>query len=173
MEFVASKVAILLGPSSTTINNINTEGPQLAGKFKVALIPARDGGESATVCSTAPICLLKTSKNPEAAKLWVEYFCSPEQQKIACGEWNRISAHKEVMNYLASSNEMLAVYADQFSKSRNKPIDLPIVEFSQVDAWPDGPMPMLTTSVIAGKNIDAAIADAIASIRRITGDKYF
>lgn len=168
-EFISENVAMVVGAGSNVLNMLKSEAPHLEGKYNSAMIPLKDGDGYATATASAPISVMKTAKNVEAAKAWAEYFCSPESQKKVCIAWNRISSHKEVMEYLANEDPILANYAKAFEQPGNNPLDMPIDEWSQVDSWPDGPIPMMATEIIAGQDIDAAIQKGLEGANALIG----
>ena len=45
--------------------------------------------------------------------------------------------------------------------------DMPLPAWSQIDAFPNGPLNTMCTSVMAGNDVDAAIAQCVAEINEI------
>ena len=64
-----------------------------------------------------------------------------------------------------SNDEWLSVFVKQ--TERVVPGDMPIPEWSQIDAWPNGPLPKMTTNIMAGKPVQEEVDNAIAEINKI------
>jgi multiple sugar transport system substrate-binding protein len=51
--------------------------------------------------------------------------------------------------------------------TRAVPGDMPLPEWSQVDAFPNGPLNTMCTAVMAGNDVDTAIKDCMTAIDEI------
>ncbi len=160
-EFMAGKVAMVFGVTAETKNNIEKQAPQLKGKFASAVMPSKSGEGPSSIAFSAPIVVFKTTKDADASKQWVKYFCSTENQLKASKTLSLLNSSKAVMsdNYF-SQDEWLNAFVNQ--SDRAVPGDIPVAQWSQLDAWPNGPLPSLCTEVIAGRDIQKSIDKAVS-----------
>ncbi len=165
-EFMAGKVAMVFGVTAETKNNIEKQAPQLNGKFASAVMPSKSGEGPSSIAFSAPIVVFKTTKDADASKQWVKYFCSTENQLKASKTLSLLNSSKAVMsdNYF-SQDEWLNAFVNQ--SDRAVPGDMPVAQWSQLDAWPNGPLPTLCTEVIAGKDIQKSIDKAVSEFEKL------
>lgn len=165
-EFMAGKVAMVFGVTAETKNNIENQAPQLKGKFASAVMPSKTGEGPSSIAFSAPIVVFKTTKDADASKEWVKYFCSTENQLKASKTLSLLNSSKAVMSdgYF-SQDEWLNSFVKQ--SDRAVPGDIPVAPWSQIDAWPNGPLPTLCTEVIAGKDIQKSIDKAVVAFEKL------
>ncbi len=165
-EFMAGKVAMVFGVTAETKNNIENQAPQLKGKFASAVMPSKTGEGPSSIAFSAPIVVFKTTKNADASKQWVKYFCNTENQLKASKTLSLLNSSKAVMSdSYFSQDEWLNSFVKQ--SERAVPGDIPVAQWSQIDAWPSGPLPSLCTEVIAGKDIQTSIDKAFVEFEKL------
>ena len=165
-EFMAGKVAMVFGVTAETKNNIENQAPQLKDKFGSAVMPSKSGEGASSIAFSAPIVVFKTTKDADASKQWVKYFCSPENQLKASKALSLLNSSKAVMSdSYFSQDEWLSAFVKQ--SERAVPGDMPVAQWSQIDAWPNGPLPTLCTEVIAGKDIQKSIDKSISEFEKL------
>ncbi len=165
-EFMAEKVSMVFGVPAETKNNIENQAPQLKDKFASAVLPSKSGDGPSSIAFSAPIVVFKTTKDAEASKEWVKFFCNAENQLKASKTLSLLNSSKAVMNdKYFTEDEWLSAFVKQ--SERAVPGDLPIAQWSQVDAWPNGPLPGMCTEIIAGKDIQQSIDKAMAGFEEL------
>ncbi len=165
-EFMAGKVSMVFGVTAETRNNIETQAPQMAGKFASAVMPSQSGEGASSIAFSAPISVFKTTEDPEAAKEWVKFFCNQENQLKASQTLSLLNSRIDVMeDPFFSEDAWLSVFTEQ--AARAVPGDMPLATWSQIDAWPDGPLPTLCTEVMAGEDIQTALDKSVAGFEEI------
>jgi multiple sugar transport system substrate-binding protein len=166
--FMAGKAAIILGAGPGSLQDIKMNAPQIAPYVRSAIMPNKTGSSISSIAFAAPVCVFKTTKNPAAAKAWLKYFCSKEVQLEAMKVMGLVSSWLDVMNDPYFQNDpWLKPFAEQ--TRRANPGDMPISEFSEIDAFPSGPLNTMCTQVMAGGNIQAAIDECMGKINAIMG----
>lgn len=159
-EFMAEKVSMVFGVTAETKNNIENQAPQLKGKFASAVMPSMSGKGPSSIAYSAPIVIFKTTKDADSSKEWVKYFCNTENQLKASKVLSLLNSSKAVMN---DSYFMQDQWLNAFVEQSGRAVagDMPIPEWSQVDAWPNGPLPAMCSEVIAGMDVQQSIDKAI------------
>lgn len=165
-EFAAGNSAILFGVPGETENSLLSTAPQMEGKYASAVLPTKTGEEACCISFSAPIFIYKSTQNPEAAKEWLKYFCSYEVQLEASKTLSLLNSRADVMAdpYFAE-DEWLGAFAESATNAVSG--DMPLTTWSQMDAWPDGPIPHMCAQVVDGQDIDAAIEECMESLEKI------
>lgn len=167
-EFMSGNVSMVFGVTGETKNNILMNAPQMEGKFASAPLPTATGSEAEKygISFSAPISIFKTTENPDAAKEWVKYFCSEEVQLYMSQELGLLNSNMEVMkNTYFTEDEWLSAFSTTIANSQSG--DMPLTTWSQLDAWPDGPIPGMCANVVNGTDVDTAIAECLSQIEAI------
>jgi multiple sugar transport system substrate-binding protein len=168
LVFQAGKAAIVLGPAPDFMMNCEVNAPQFAAVTRAALMPSKTGTGASSIAFAAPVCVFKTTKNPDAAKAWLKYFCSKEVQLEAMKNLGLVNSWLDVMNdSYFQNNQWFATITQQTLISN--PGDMPIPEFSQIDAFPSGPLNTMCAQVMAGGDPQTAINECMAKIKAIMG----
>ena len=154
-EFMAEKTSIVAGVNADFKTTIVAQAPQLEGKFASAVMPNKTGEGVSSIAFSAPIVIMNNTDELEASREWVKYFCSTEGQLKICTAVNLINSRKEVMADAAYSDPWMATYPQQAERAVQG--DPPIPVWSQIDAFPNGPLNTMCTKVIAGEDIQAAM----------------
>jgi multiple sugar transport system substrate-binding protein len=166
--FQAGKAAIVLGAPADFYTSCKANAPQIAPYVRSAIMPSKTGSGPSSIAFAAPIYVFKTTKNPAAAKAWLKYFCSKEVQLEAMKVIGLINSWLDVMNDPYFQNDIYYKNFDAQTRRSNAG-DMPIAEFSEIDAFPSGPLNTMCTQVMAGGNIQAAIDECMAKINAIMG----
>lgn len=167
-EFMSGNVSMVFGVTGETKNNILQNAPQMEGKFASAPLPTASESENEknSISFSAPISIFKTTENLDAAKEWVKYFCSEEVQLYMSQELGLLNSNLAVMeNPYFTEDEWLSSFSTTIANSQSG--DMPLTTWSQLDAWPDGPIPTMCANVVNGMDIDTAIAECLAAIDSI------
>lgn len=168
-EFMAGKAAMVLGVGASTKKNINTMAPQMADAVGAAMIPSKDGTGNSSVASAASFALMRGSKDPEAAKEFLRFLGSTEVMTRWTTAINMLNCNEAVMaDPYFSEDEWLSVFGEQLKHAG--PMDQPVASFSQMDAWPNGPLPKLVTDVMAGVDIQTAIDEAETNVNKLLAE---
>lgn len=167
-EFMSGNVSMVFGAVGENKNDILNNAPQMEGKFASAPLPTATGAENEknAISFSAPIAIYKSTENPDAAKEWVRYFCSEEVQLYLSQQLSLLNSNLNVMSdpYFAE-DEWLSAFSATIANSQSG--DMPLTTWSQLDAWPDGPIPTMCAKVVDGTDIDTAIADCLAAMEQI------
>ena len=167
-EFMSGNVSMVFGVTGETKNNILQNAPQMEGKFASAPLPTATGAENEKngISFSAPIGIFKTTENADAAKEWVKYFCSEEVQLYMSQELGLLNSNCAVMeNSYFTEDEWLKAFSTTIANSQSG--DMPLTTWSQIDAWPDGPIPSMCANVVNGTDADTAIAECMSQIEAI------
>ena len=167
-EFMSGKTSIVFGAGPDSKVSILEAAPQMEGKFASAPLPLATGAdnEKYTVAASAPISIFKSTEHPEAAKEWVKFFCSPENQLLLSKELLMLNTSAEVMaDAYFTEDPWLSVLAE--SAARAQSLDMPLPTWGQIASWPDGPLPKMCSEVVNGGDMDAAIAKCLEEIEKI------
>ena len=142
--------------------------PQIAPYVKSAVMPSKTGSGISSIAFAAPVCVFKTTKNVDSAKKWLKFFCTKDVQLEAMKQLGLVNSWLDVMNDPYFQNDpWFRPFTEQ--TKRANPGDMPISEFSEIDAFPSGPLNTMCTQVMAGGNVQAAINECIAKINVIMG----
>ena len=159
-EFMAGNVSMVYGVTGETKNSIDNQAPQLTDKFASAILPNKSGEGVSSIAFSAPISIFKTTQNVEASKEWVKYFCSEEVQLKVSKDLALLNSNVNVMaDSHFTEDAWLNTFVQQSGRSQSG--DMPIPEWSQVDAWPDGPIPAMCNKVVAGEDIEKSLEDGV------------
>ncbi len=169
-EYMAEKASIVIGVNADFMTTIQANAPQLVDKTASAVNCSKTGEGVSSIAFSAPICIMSTTKEPEAAREWVKYFCSTEGQLTICGAVNLINSRKEVMANEFYGSDWMKTFPLQAERAVQG--DPPIPVWSQVDAFPSGPLNTMCTNVIAGKDIQASMDECQAACDKILQQGY-
>lgn len=164
-EFMAEKTSMIAGVNADFRTTIEAQAPQMADKIASAVMPNKTGDGASSIAFAAPIVLMNSTKEYDAAKEWVKYFCSTEGQIQFCTAVNLINSRKEVMADSAYSDDWMSTFPKQAERAVQG--DPPIPEWSQIDAFPAGPLNTMCTSVIAGDDIQQSMDKCDEEINKI------
>lgn len=167
-EFMSGNVSMVFGVTGETKNNILQNAPQMEGKFASAPLPTATGAENEKngISFSAPIGIFKTTENADAAKEWVKYFCSEDVQLYMSQELGLLNSNCAVMeNSYFTEDDWLKAFSTTIANSQSG--DMPLTTWSQIDAWPDGPIPSMCANVVNGTGADTAIAECLSQIEAI------
>ena len=167
-EFMSGNVSMVFGVTGETKNNILQNAPQMEGKFASAPLPTATGAENEKngISFSAPIGIFKTTENADAAKEWVKYFCSEDVQLYMSQELGLLNSNCAVMeNSYFTEDDWLKAFSTTIANSQSG--DMPLTTWSQIDAWPDGPIPSMCANVVNGTDADTAIAECMSQIEEI------
>lgn len=166
--YSAGKAAIVLGISPSTLQEVTNNAPQISEVTVGAVMPSKTGEGPSSIAFAAPICIFNSTKNPEAAKEWVKYLFEVENQLILMKGTDQVSVWGEVLEQEMFSSDWYQTVLAQNSRASTG--DMPLPAWSQIDAFPNGPLNTMCTTVMAGGDIDTAIAECIAAIEEIMAD---
>ena len=166
--FMAGKAAIVLGVTPDFYVNVKMNAPQILQYTKSAVMPSKTGSGISSIAFAAPVCVFKTTKNVDSAKKWLKFFCTKDVQLDAMKQLGLVNSWLDVMNDPYFQNDPWYKPFTEQTKRAN-PGDMPISEFSEIDAFPSGPLNTMCTQVMAGGNVQAAINECIAKINVIMG----
>ena len=166
--FWAGKAAIILGAGPGFLVDAQLNAPQVAQYLRSAVMPNKTGSGISSIAFAAPVCVFKTTKNPDAAKSFLKYFCSKDVQLEAMKVMGLVNSWLDVMNDPYFQNDPWYRPFTEQTKVCN-PGDMPISEFSEIDAFPSGPLNTMCTQVMAGGNIQSAINECMTKINAIMG----
>ena len=166
--YMAGKVSIILGAGPGTLLDIHAQAPQLESVTKSAVMPSLTGSDSdiSSIAFAAPVCVYQTTKNPIAAKAWLKYFISKEVQLDACKSMQLVDTRKDVMNdNYFSSNDWFKNFTQQTSQA--VPGDMPLPTWSQIDAFPSGPINTMCMKIMQGQDVQKSMDACKAAIEKI------
>ena len=164
-SYAAGKAAILLGNGPGLLQELQNNAPQIAEVTASAVMPSETGEGPSSIAFAAPVCVFNSTKSPEAAKEWLKFFCNTKNQVTAMKDLALVSVWKDVMADENFSSDWWKAVLEQ--NTRAVPGDMPLPQWSQIDAFPNGPLNTMCTSVMAGTDVDAAIAECMAAINEI------
>ena len=166
LEFLAGNTAMLVGSNAGLMINASANAPHMVDQIGAAVMPSRTGTGPSSIAFAAPIAIFRTTDNVEASKEWVRFFTSEEVMIEVSLTLNLLNPNRYVMANEAIQNDpWLSVFAQQFERAQMG--DVPIPEWSQISAWPAGPLPLMATEVMAGLDVEDAISRAVAEIENI------
>lgn len=163
--FAAGKAAIILGSGTDGKQLMMTNAPQIGETTFGAVMPSKTGEGPSSIAFAAPICIFNSTKHEGAAKEWVKYLFKTENQLLLDEACDQVSVWSEVLEQDFFSSDWYQTILAQ--NSRALPGDMPLSAWSQIDAFPNGPLNTMCTSVMAGNDVDAAIAQCVAEINEI------
>ncbi len=164
-SYAAGKAAIVLGNGPGFLQELENNAPQIAAVTASAVMPSETGEGASSIAFAAPVCVFGSTKHPEASKEWLKFFCNTQNQITAMKDLALVSVWKDVMADANFSTDWFKAVLEQ--NTRAVPGDMPLPAWSQIDAFPNGPMNTMCTSVMAGADVDTAIADCVTAINDI------
>lgn len=167
-EFMGGNVSMVFGGAADNRTSILSSAPQMEGKFAAAPLPTATGAENENhaIAFSAPIAVFKTTEYPDAAKEWVKYFCSEEVQLYLSKQLSLLNSNVNVMkDSYFTDDAWLNAYVE--TSKRSQAGDMPLTTWSQLDAWPDGPIPKMCSEVVNGTDIDSAIEKCMKGLQEI------
>ena len=166
-EFMAGKAAMVMGVGASTRQNIINMAPQMEDAIGAALIPSKDGTGNSSVASAASFAAMK-GPNLEEAKEFLRFLGRKDIMTKWAITLNMLNCSSEIMSdpYF-SEDEWLRVFAQQMNRAGN--MDEPVPQFSQIDAWPNGPVPKMVTDVMAGVDVETALAEGELAVNELLG----
>lgn len=167
-EFMAGNVSMVFGGAADNRTSILNAAPQMEGKFAAAPLPLATGAdnENHSIAFSAPISIFKTTENPDAAKEWVKYFCSEEVQLYLSKQLSLLNSNVNVMkDPYFTEDAWLNAFVE--TSKRSQAGDMPLTTWSQLDAWPDGPIPKMCSEVVNGTEINSAIEECMQGLKTI------
>lgn len=150
-EFQAEKASMVWGQNADFMTAIEANAPQLKDVTMSAVMPNLTGEGVSSIAFTAPISIMNTTPERAAAEEWLKYFCSTEGQIKFCSAVNLINARKDVMEDEFYSGEWMKAFPEQANRSIYG--DPAIPTWSQIDAFPNGPLNSMLTNIIGGADI--------------------
>ncbi len=109
---------------------------------------------------------MKSTQNPEAAKEWVKFFCNEENQLYLSQQLSLLNSNANVMkDPYFTDDEWLKAYSESAANSQSG--DMPLTTWSQLDAFPDGPINTMCSQIVNGQDIDTAIKECMEKLNNI------
>ncbi len=105
-KIASGETSCTIGPASYIIGLNDTENSNVVGKIKLSKLPGKDGIFESTLSSSVGFGIMKSSKEKEAAKKYIEWFTSKEVQEKIFKESNIIPSRISVLEKMTSSNEI-------------------------------------------------------------------
>ena len=164
-EYQAEKASIVLGANADFMTAVQANAPQLEEVTASAVMPNLTGEGVSSVAYTAPICIMQNTQEREAAEEWVKYFCSTEGQVQFCSAVNLINARKEVMEDEFYQSDWMKTFGEQADRAIYG--DPPIVTWSQIDAFPNGPLNTMLTNIAGGADMDTEMESCLEEVQAI------
>lgn len=165
-EFLAGRIAILLGANPDAIKMQQASAPQLDGKVLGARLPSKSGGDSvSSIMYAAPVSIMKTTEDVEAAKEFLSFFMRDDNQLLISKATGLINANKRVMSDDYFESQWYQALADQADYARNG--DIPVPFWSKISAFPQGPVANAVNNILAGADVQSEADIADREIERI------
>jgi multiple sugar transport system substrate-binding protein len=149
------------------MQSVENNAPQLVSYVRSAVLPSKTGYGISSVAFAAPVCVFKTTKYPDAAKAWLKYFCSKDVQLKAMKELSLVNSRIDVMNDPYFQNDPWFKPITEQTK-RATAGDMPIPEWSEICAWPSGPLSAMFTEIMTGGDIQTALDGCMDKVKAIT-----
>ena len=164
--FWAGKAAIILGATPDDYVAAQINAPQIAPYIRSALMPSKTGDGISSIAFAAPVCIYMTTRHPEEAKEWLKFFVSKDVQLEAMKVLGLVSSWLDVMNDpFFQDDPWFRPFTIQ--TRRTNPGDMPIPEFSEIGAFPAGPLNTMIARIMAGTNVQTSVNQAITEIDAI------
>lgn len=164
-EFQAEKASIVLGQNADFITSVQANAPQLEEVTCSAVMPSVTGEGKSSVLYSAPIAIMKTTTEREAAEEWLKYFCGKEGQVKICSAVNLTNSRKDVMEDEFYSSDWMKAFIEQADRCNYG--DPAIPTWSQIDAFPNGPLNTMLTNIIGGADMDSEIESCLKQVQEI------
>ena len=164
-EYQAEKASIVLGQNADFMTAVQSNAPQLEEVTGSAVMPNLTGEGVSSVAYTAPISIMNSTKERAAAEEWLKYFCSAEGQIKFCSAVNLINARKEVMEDEFYSSDWMKAFPEQANRAIYG--DPAIPTWSQIDAFPNGPLNTMLTNIVGGADIKTEVDNCLKQCQEI------
>ncbi|WP_195542627.1 ABC transporter substrate-binding protein [Massiliimalia timonensis] len=164
-EFQAEKASIVLGANADFMTAVQANAPQLEEVTCSAVMPNLTGEGVSSVAYTAPISIMNSTKERAAAEEWLKYFCSKDGQIKFCSAVNLINARKEVMEDEFYQSDWMKAYPEQANRAIYG--DPAIPTWSQIDAFPNGPLNTMLTNIVGGADIQTEVDNCLKQCQEI------
>jgi multiple sugar transport system substrate-binding protein len=169
-EFLSGRIAILLGANPDAIKMQQASAPQLDGKVIGARLPSKQGGTSvSSIMYAAPVSIMKTARDVDAAKTFLKFFMRDENQLLISKATGLINANKRVMANEYFESQWFQALADQANFALNG--DIPVPFWSRISAFPQGPVANAVNQILAGSNVKQQAEQAAREIERIIAEQ--
>lgn len=163
--YSSGKAAIVLGAAPDTLKGMKNNAPQISESTVGAVMPSKTGEGASSIAFAAPIVIFNATKHEGAAKEWVKYLFQAENQVTLMEGTDCVSVWSDVLKQDLFASDWYQTILQQ--NDRAVAGDMPLPAWSQIDAFPNGPLNTMCTSVMAGSDVDAAIAQCMAEINEI------
>ncbi len=168
-EFLAGRIAILLGANPDAIKMQQASAPQLDGKVIGARLPSKTGGDSvSSIMYAAPVSIMKTTEDVESAKTFLKFFMRDENQLLISKATGLINANKRVMADTYFDAQWYQALADQADYALNG--DIPVPFWSKISAFPQGPVANAVNMILAGEDVQTELDNADKEIELIISE---
>lgn len=163
-EFMAGRLAMTFPmPAGFPVEQMET-APQLEGKYAGALLPKARA--QASPGWSAPVVVFGNSQNREAAVDWLRYYTTTEAQIALCTAYSRASSSREVMaDPFYRSSQWWQTIGEQAETARLT--DMPTPAWSELSAFPGGPIYNMMNEVLAGRPVDELLPKYEAQFNEI------
>lgn len=166
--YEAGKAAIVLGPSPAALSEITTNAPQIGAVTKNAVMPSKTGEGNSSIAFAAPIVIFNTTQHPEACKEWLKFLFRTENQVILDKGTDQVAVYSNVLEDEFFNTEWYKSILAQ--NDRANPGDMPLSTWSQLDAFPNGPLNTMCTAVMAGEDVETALQTCLDDMAAIIAD---
>ena len=168
-EFLAGKIAILLGANPDAIKMQQASAPQLDGLVIGARLPSKQGGDSvSSIMYAAPVSIMKTTSDVESAKTFLKFFMRDENQLLVSKATGLINANKNVMANDYFKKQWFQALADQADYALNG--DIPVPFWSKISAFPQGPVANAVNQILAGSDVKQQAKQAAKEINLVISE---
>ena len=168
-EFLAGRIAILLGANPDAIKMQQASAPQLDGKVIGARLPSKAGGnQTSSIMYAAPVSIMKTTKDVASAKTFLRFFMNDENQLLISKATGLINANKRVMKDNYFKAQWYQALADQANFAKNG--DIPVTFWGKISAFPQGPVANAVNKILAGADVQSEADKADQQIEQIISD---
>ena len=168
-EFLAGRIAILLGANPDAIKMQQASAPQLDGKVIGARLPSKAGGNNtSSIMYAAPVSIMKTTKDVASAKTFLRFFMNDENQLLISKATGLINANKRVMKDNYFKAQWYQALADQANFAKNG--DIPVTFWGKISAFPQGPVANAVNKILAGADVQSEANIADQQIEQIISD---
>lgn len=166
--FQAGKAAIVLGVSPAAQSEVAANAPQIGEVTKNAVMPNKTGEGASSIAFAAPIVIFNTTEHPEACKEWLKFLFRTENQVILDKGTDQVAVLGEVLKDEYFSSDWYQTILAQ--NDRAIPGDMPLSAWSQIDAFPNGPLNTMCTAVMAGEDVETALQTCLAEIESLMAE---
>ena len=168
-EFLAGKIAILLGVNPDAIKMQRAGAPQLDGVVLGARLPSKSGGNSvSSIMYAAPVSIMQSTDDPESAREFLRYFMRDDVQLLISKATGLVNANRNVMRDEFFQDQWYRSLSDQADFALNG--DLPVPFWSKISAFPQGPVANAINNILAGADVQEQADAADAEIELIISE---